>query len=157
MRIFSYAPGRAIELPLRYAVGSVAVASVVGSNGVPISFNVQKTIITKVGVSLAGNYQFLHTIGNDVYVYVFGDRMGQIVLHCLSFPSRCNGDDSVHGFQHLYDWYRDNRIARSRDLVTVTLGGIAFRGFLIGSSPEFTDPDTKISQTQLVLSLLPEV
>jgi len=155
MYLFSHTPGTAVELPQRHVVGSISTTSVIGGDGQRISFPTQKTIITKIGLSLAGNYQFLHTLGNDVFVYVFGDRMGQVSLHCLSFAAKCNGDDSVHGFQHLYDWYRSNRIANSKELVTVTINNVVFSGFLIGSSPEMSDPETRITQTQLVLSLLP--
>ena len=155
MYLFSNTPGTAIELSQRHVVGSISRTSLIGGDGQSVTFSSQKTIITKIGLSLAGNYQFLHTLGNDVYVYVFGDRMGQISLHCLSFAGKCNGNDSVHGFQHLFDWYQSNRIANSKELVTVTINNVVFSGFLIGSSPEMSDPETRITQTQLILSLLP--
>jgi hypothetical protein len=158
MPLFSHVPGRVVALPQKHVVGSVfGVTAIGGGTGTPISFESHKTIITKIGVGMAGNYQFLHTLGNDVYVYVFGDRMGQIVLHCLSFAAACpEADNSAHGFNALVNWYRDNRIAASDKLIKVNIGNEVFQGFLVGSNPELSDPETKLVQTQLIIALLPE-
>lgn len=157
MPLFSHVPGRVVALPQKHVVGSVFGVSAIGGSGAPISFEQHKTIITKIGVGMAGNYQFLHTLGNDVYVYVFGDRMGQIVLHCLSFAATCpETDNSAHGFNSLLNWYKDNRIAASEKLVSVQIGSEVFHGFLVGSNPELSDPETKLVQTQLIIALMPE-
>lgn len=118
------------------------------------------SIITRVGVSAAGNFQFLHTIGNDVYLYVFGDRMGDITLHGLSFAGgTCGkgGEQQQHGFEALFSWYTKNRIAVQKEPAKVTIGrDTTFTGFIIGITADAADPKTRMIQFQLTLSLLPD-
>jgi hypothetical protein len=157
--VFSRNTGRVISLPDAVAAGAISLAQVSGSGG-NISYAVHNTIITRVGVSAAGNYQFLHTIGNDVYVYVFGDRMGQIVIHGLSFAQKCTGgggsDSGPHGFEKLFEWYEKNRIAVRKAPVTVTIGiGKSFEGFVTALSGDVQDTQHRTIQFQLTVSLLP--
>ena len=77
-----------------------------------------------MAVAQQANFQFLHTLGSDVYVYVFGDRIGQLSLSGVAFASGCGnavtpvsgqpfaGD---HGLVGMNDWYKDNRISRRRE------------------------------------------
>ena len=156
--IFTETTGRVIALNDNVAAGAISLAKVTGTGG-PVSYQIHNTIITRLGVSTAGNYQFLHTIGNDVYIYVFGDRMGQINLHGLSFAQKCEGGkstDSAHGFELLFDWYEKNRVATRKAPVTVTVGrSKTFQGFLTGLMGEAQDPTTRTIQFQLSISLLP--
>lgn len=130
-------------------------------NGVsPFSSRPLESIITRVGVSAAGNFQFLHTIGNDVYVYVFGDRMGDITLHGLSFAGGTCGESGRagrHGFEELFKWYTANRIAVQKVPAKVTIGrDTTFTGFLIGITGDASDSKSRTIQFQLTISLLPD-
>ena len=62
--VFKENTGKVVALPDKVAQGSFALVEVDPN----ITYTTQKTIITRVGISCAGNYQFLHTIGNDVYI-----------------------------------------------------------------------------------------
>lgn len=153
--LFEGNTGRVIAIDDRVASGAISLARVSGSGG-EISYQVHNTIITRLGVSAAGNYQFLHTIGNDVYIYVFGDRMGQITLHGLSFAQKCSGNEAPHGFELLFNWYEKNRVATRKAPVTVTIGiGKTFQGFLTALTGDVQDPLHRTIQYQLTMSLLP--
>ena len=152
--VFSENTGRVVAINDGVAAGAISLASVTGDT--QISFNTHRTIITRLGVSAAGNYQFLHTIGNDVYVYVFGDRMGQIVVHGISFAQDCNSRTD-HGFERLLGWYEQNRIAVRKAPVTVTIGSNkAFKGFLTALAGDVQDSLHRTIQFQLTISLLPD-
>ena len=86
--VFGSNTGRVIAIEDKVAQGGISLGNIT-ANGEPIYFGNFNTIITRIGVAAAGNYQFLHTIGNDVYIYVFGDRMGDVTLHGLSFANGC--------------------------------------------------------------------
>lgn len=157
--IFSSNTGRVVAVPDRVASGAFQLGNVYGTNG-NISYRRHNTIITRVGISAAGNYQFLHTIGNDVYVYVFGDRMGQVQLHGLSFMSsdgNCSGFGR-HGFELLFEWYAANRIAARKGPVRVTIGrDTNFKGFVTALTGDVQDALHRTIQFQMTISLLPEV
>lgn len=107
--LFSGNTGRVISLPDRVAVGAISMGSLSGSSGLldlgsrafsdfwegRVSYDIHRSIITRIGVSHAGNYQFLHTLGNSVYIYTFGDRMGQVTVHGLSFAKQCAESSNV--------------------------------------------------------------
>jgi len=172
--IFSQNTGRVVAVADKVAVGTFQLGNVLGEGG-RITFRRHNTIITRVGISAAGNYQFLHTIGNDVYVYVFGDRMGQVQLHRLSFMSSddvCSGQTgntptasipgagsgNKHGFELLFDWYTKNRIAARRDPVLMTIGrSTNFKGFVTAMTGDVQDALHRTIQFQMTISLLPDV
>jgi hypothetical protein len=107
-------------------------------------------------VSAAGNYQFLHTIGNDVYIYVFGDRMGQVTFHGISFAQACGSGEGSTGFELLEKWYNENRIAARKKPVKVTIGaGLVFNGFVVGLTGDVQDSVHRTVQYSLTISLLP--
>lgn len=149
--------GRVVSITDKAAAGAISLANVEGAGG-KISFSEHRTIITRVGISSAGNYQFLHTIGNDVYIYVFGDRMGQITLHGISFSQGCDSAGGETGFELLSKWYFANRIAQRKSPVKITIGtNLGFRGFVTALSGDVQDSIHRTVQYQLTISLLPPV
>lgn len=153
--VFSGNTGRVFAIPDRVAEGAISMGGVVGSS--PITFTQHTTIITRVGISAAGNFQFLHTIGNDVYIYVFGDRMGQVDLHGISFAQTCPSGEE-HGFEKLFKWYELNRIAARKAPVTVTIGvKKSFQGFVTGLTGDAQDSQYRTINFQLTISLLPPI
>ena len=156
--VFSRNTGRVIAISDGVAAGSLSMASITSD---PITFDTHKTIISRVGLSVAGNYQFLHAIGQDVYLYVFGDRMGQIVLHGTCFEAGCSGEGAgaaePHGFEILYAWYLKNRIAANPNPIAVTIGRkTAFNGFVTGLNGDVQDPVFRTISFQMQLATLPD-
>lgn len=153
--IFSGNTGRVSAITDAVAAGALALVAVNGDT--PISARRHKTIITRVGLSAAGNFQFLHTIGNDVYTYVFGDRMGQIDVHGLSFSTACESGGK-HGFELLYQWYKQNRIAVNKKPVIVTIGReTSFQGFVTALTGDVQDSMHRTIQFQMSIATLPTV
>lgn len=167
--VFGANTGRVIAIQDKVAQGGISLGNIT-AQGQSISFTEFNTIITRIGVTASGNYQFLHTIGNDVYVYVFGDRMGEITLHGLSFASNCSGTQNVadatdetelepgsHGFERLFKWYQKSRIAVNPEPVRVSIGkDTVFKGFLTGITGDVNDSSQRTIQFQLTVSLLPD-
>jgi len=172
--LFTGNTGRVTALEDSVAAGSFSMANVSGV-GIPFSYRNHRTIITKIGLSAQGNFQFLHTLGNDVYLYVFGDRMGEIVLHGISFQSgdTCLGtsssgglqpstqipttESSEHGFELLYRWYKTNRVAANPNPVKTTIGtSNTFEGFVTSLVGNVDDPAKRTVSYQMTIALLPE-
>lgn len=118
-------------------------------------------VITRCMVSQQGNFQFLHTLGNFIYVYVFGDRMGQMGLSGLAFsnlvvnPESCDGNQK-QGVTQVLQYYQDNRIAKRDTPVKVTLGtGPTLQGFLTDGSVDLTEAYDLMWQFDFKFSLIP--
>ena len=152
--IFQANAGRVIAVPDNSAAGLIQLANVIGND--PITYIRHGSVITKLGVSAAGNFQFLHTIGNDIYVYTFGDRMGQVVIHGISFADLCPANNmGAHGIEYLLRWYAQNRIAARKFPVQIAIGAnTVFQGFLIGVNFEAGDPESRIVSFQLTLAVI---
>lgn len=162
MHVFEGSVGRVVALEDPAAQGSMYVAAVRGD---PIVFEQQRSIITRVTVAQQVNLQFLHTMGKHVYVYVFGDRMGQIGLSGLSFANECSDlsvgpaplSSAEHGAVKMFDWYRRNKASKKRDPVRVNIGmRDNLDGFATGFTFDVVDPATQMVQWNLTLAALPE-
>lgn len=121
-----------------------------------LTWSSERSIITRMTLAQQCNYQFLHTIGNDIFIYVFGDRVGQITISGLSMADDCDSRDSEHGFEKVLKWYNRNRVAKRKTPVKVTIGKTPIQGFLVSISGDLVDPSTRLIQYGLTLMVLPE-
>lgn len=152
-----FAPaGRTIALPDYHAQGTTSLVEVDPA----LKYVSQQSIITRLALSHQANVQFLHTVGNDVYIYVFGDRMGRIVISGLSLAADCggaSGGGNEHGFEKILRWYRDNRVVRRKAPVRVTIGAATtIEGFVVNLDGDIVDPLARVMQYTLVLATIPE-
>ena len=91
-------------------------------------FNTLQAIITNMTVSASGNFQFLHTLGGNVFVYVFGDRIGKVTISGIAFEGTCGGffgsvfRGSKVGVERVLDYYWRERIAGRKTPIKVTIG-----------------------------------
>jgi hypothetical protein len=121
-----------------------------------ISFDNQRSIITRMTFSQQVNIQFLHTFGALVYVYVFGDRMGQIGLSGLSFACSCPSNDTRHGAELMYLWYKARRASKRPKPLRIMIGKQAIEGFVTGFHEDVVDPSLNLVQWGVNLASLPE-
>lgn len=111
-------------------------------------------------LELNGNYQFLHTVNDFIYVYAFGDRIGEMTMSGFGFVKPCAGsnDGSSANICNLYDFYQKNRIKQNGQL-SITIGDCAnstFWAFLTGMRLELQDPNTLLGQWSLRFNIVPE-
>lgn len=103
-------------------------------------------IVTQAAIIEKGNYQFLHTLNETIYVYVFGDKIGELRLSGVAFENPCH---DVNGVQTILAMYRDHRLAEFGGPVTISLGNDSYRGFLTGMSVDLIDPERLLAQWAL--------
>lgn len=116
-----------------------------------------KSIITRVNVSAQGNFQFLHTLGGNIYVYVFGDRIGQLGISGLAFESVCGNTAGAIGIERVLDYYASNRIASRKTPIKVTLGvSTTVAGYLVAVAGDIVDPSSKMYQFSLQFIMAPQ-
>lgn len=149
--------GRVFAVPDRVATGLIQIANVTGEGG-QLSYLQHNTIITSMGLSTSGNFQFMHTIGGDIYIYVFGDRMGALQINGLSFSDQCPADNGTefHGVERLIRWYNQNRVAYRRNTVRVIIGrSTVIDGFITSLQVTGEDAGTRSVRFSMGLTMLP--
>lgn len=117
-------------------------------------------IVTQAAISMQGNYQFLHTLNDMIYVYVFGDRISELQISGLAFAETCWGR-GVSGMEEVLDFYRDNRIAERETPCKIRFGAgagpdRAMWGLLTGAQVEVSRPEITLGQWFLRFHVLPK-
>ncbi len=120
-----------------------------------ITFRAQRSIVTRFTLSHKVNVQFLHTLGSLIYIYVFGDRMGQITLSGLAFGCECPSGNDI-GAELMLLWYKANRCSKRKTPVRVTIGKQAIDGFITDFNEDVVDPSISLVQWGVTLACLPE-
>jgi hypothetical protein len=120
-----------------------------------------KSLITDVGIQERGNYQFLHTLGNDIYLYIFGDRIGEFSVSGVSFWSvstgrGCDNNPMDLGITRVITWYRENRVVAREQPIIATLGTRSFQLYLVGLRASVSNLNQRMFQFSMDLAMLPE-
>jgi len=117
-------------------------------------FPAMRAIVTHVGGTSTGNFQFLHTLQEYIYVYVFGERVGDLSISGLAFSAPCGQQGGMTGIEQVADYYNQYRISHYGGMLSVQIGlsGAAnLRGFLVGMRTDLNDTNTQLGQFQLTL------
>jgi hypothetical protein len=160
MILFSGPPGRVVAMK-DPGVAGVLPAALVTPNPV-IKFASQKAIITRLMIAQSSSYQFLHTLGGDLYIYVFGERVGNLTLSGMSFAVDCtsgdaSGDDGVHGIEKMITWYKTNRLSTRSDPVTILVGKqTTLTAFVADFNADVVDQKSFLVAWTLDLMLVPD-
>lgn len=109
-------------------------------------FGATHCVITGVEGSTQGNYQFLLTLRNYTYVYVFGERMGDFRVMGLSMAGACNS--FTDGMTAAITYYNSNCISNTGTPIILTMGGYATYAFLTGANFSYPDPASRIGRFQ---------
>jgi hypothetical protein len=152
MNIFSAGPGAVTAI--NEAGFPPAALFLEGWNGP--AFN---SIITGVSLQHQGNVQFMHTMQEFVYLYVFGDRVGDMTVSGVSFSRTCApglSNAQAHGLEWTHSYYLANRVALRARPVALVLGLVTvFEGFLVGAGLALNDPQQGLGQFSLKFAMLP--
>jgi hypothetical protein len=146
--IFSVNPGRVIAIKDPFSVPFTLSFDDWGG------FDARNAILQGVSVSTQGNYQFLHSLRNFIYVYIFGERIGEITLSGLAFVGKCPNNDT-DGLSKVMEYYNKKGISFSGEPVNITVGRAPFSAFLVGAKFEIVNPKARIGQFALAFKLIP--
>ena len=149
---FSTAPGKVIRIDSQGLLLPFQIAMTNWGG-----FGTQQAIITQGGVQLDGAFQFLHTLNDFIYVYTFGDRIGELMVSGVTFLDNCAGQ-AVSGFESVLGYYYANRIANLGGPVKVSFGSTAlgvFQGFLTGMKVDIVDSESLLGQFAYRLNVFP--
>lgn len=154
MLLFNAGPGRVAAVTQSFTQGRL---SLTGVETDPIGFDTQRAIITSLAVGESVNLQFQHTLSKQIYVYVFGDRIGQVELSGMAFNGGCGNPNEDHGIANIRRWYHRAKASKRSQPVRVTFGlRDVIDGFVVSGSFGAKDPESLISTWSITMATLPE-
>lgn len=116
-----------------------------------------KAALTGYRMAGMGGYQFLHSLKDVIYVYVFGERMGEVQISGVAFQGLCGLALDSTGLDDIYNFYNENRLSQSGIPISITLGiQTTISAFLIGFEIGTNDPQTGLSPFTLTLRYPPQ-
>lgn len=149
MILFQSTKGRVIAIeegePAQFAQYSISPT---------IEYKVDNAIVTQIAVGEQTNVQFLHTIGGRVYIYAFGDKMGQLGVSGIGFEMTCDNLDNSSGIENMYKWYQRNNVTRRFNPITFSIGKVSISAFLVTFNASIVDTNTGLQQWSLGLSTI---
>ncbi len=151
MQILTSAPGMVQVIHRKESATPSKIQISVGSD----RFEPMSAIITEFAFQYGTRHQFLPSLNDVIYVYVFGDRMGALVLNGIAFAQRCG--TSEYGPDKVFEYYAKNKLSNQSKLMQVAVGNTIFRGFLIEMSLNLLSGDSPLQLTRFkyVMSVLP--
>lgn len=113
-------------------------------------------VITQIGINQEVNAQFMPSLQKVIYVYSFGDRMGQIQVNGIAFDKLCNKASRGYvGTNSLFKYYDKNRAIDENRLMKISIGKVAFQGYLISSSLNTASPEFRTMSFSLRIVTVP--
>jgi hypothetical protein len=109
----------------------------------------------------ATNQQFQHSLDGSIYVYVFGDRMGKVVIEGFTFIVTCENSGET-GLAMLMNFYSTNRASARSTPILIAVGEDTISGFLTGvtmsalGSGTGDDGLALVNRFTLVINALPK-
>ena len=117
-------------------------------------------IVTSMSMSHETNSQFVQTLSDDVYVTVFGSKVGGMSISGILFlndPGVCGPDvkSSAKPLEAFYKKFLDNCVTTRKEHLTIQLGTVALKGFLVSFQLNVSDPQTSFGNFTMNFVLLP--
>jgi hypothetical protein len=102
-------------------------------------------------LEMSTNHQFLHSLDEFIYVYAFGDRVGELIISGIAFTECVTTGPGATASGHmdsLYAHYLRSRLAKNLTPTKITLGSAntELLGFLTGMRLEVPNPQLPIAQ-----------
>jgi hypothetical protein len=139
MSVFTPCDGKVLKVQTDCTDAGIVAISIDGF--------LQNIPVVGFALDLSTNHQFLHSLDEFIYVFAFGDRVGELTLSGITFTGKCAGGDTAD-IASLYKYYLDNKVSTSLAPAKITVGGAAttLLGFLTGLRIEIPNPALPIVQ-----------
>lgn len=154
MDIYNNIPGTMVAIP---AVGVPMVIFMEGWVG-----PAYKCIVTGFQLQTQSGVQFMHTLRDFIYVYVFGDRIAPLTISGVAFrinacPLLNPGLPNIHGYEYALNYYNLNRVGTRGRPLTIVLGlSVVLSGFLTESSIGVQDTEHNIANFSFGFQTIPQ-
>lgn len=133
--------------------GVYRVADSCGSSDQPKTVSIEglgPIPVTGFMLELHTNHQFLHSLDEFIYVFPFGDRIGELSITGVTFLGNCGNYSNLSPCS-VYEYYMRKRLSKPAGYspTQITVGGCSnppLLGFLTGMRIETIRPELPIVQ-----------
>jgi hypothetical protein len=146
------------------------VAIALDSPGIPMNLFLEewggysdfKSIITAIGVQAQGGVQYMHTLRDLIFTYVFSERVAPLSIQGVSFAAACEEltdrlMPSNHGLEYAFAYYLQNRVTSLGLPLTIVLGlSTPFFGFLDKGSFQMQDTERLLGTFSFNFTTIPQ-
>lgn len=92
-------------------------------------FNDQRLFVTKVGGGTKPNFQLMYSLGDDIFLNTFSERLSMWEFSGLHIMSDCDGAE-IPGEPPFLTFYKRYNI-KTESVVNMSFAGVALRGYLV--------------------------
>jgi len=78
------------------------------------------------------NAQFNYSLVNDVWAYVFGDKLTSASITGLAIPNPCSDQTASSAPKDFIQFYKDHRLGYTTTPIRITIGGMVLAGYFVG-------------------------
>jgi len=156
--LFKSVPGTVYAVELKMKAGQVSIPAELADPWLKEPGQASTVLFSTMEWQQATNQQFSNSLDGSVYIYVFGDQMGKIIMSGIAFDKLCEGKGET-GLAKVLKYYKNNRASQRASPIQVNLAEQIVQGFLtaatvraIGSA---TGPEAVLHQYSLEISALP--
>jgi hypothetical protein len=132
--------------------GSVEIMSSDGTRFASLT----RVIITAIGYNQTVNAQFLQTLDNAIYIYSFGDRVGEVQIQGLAFAGLSCSQDNGSGVVDILEYYKNYRLSKTGLPIRVAIGTEVIKGYLMGCRVNTQSAETGTYSWALELAAIPD-
>ena len=94
-------------------------------------FNNGDLQITKIQGGVRPNFQLMYSLGSDVFINAFNQRLSMWTLHGLYIPAACGNGQNFKGEPAFVDLYRKFNIRTAKAPLDLAFNGIVLVGFFV--------------------------
>ena len=146
-----------------FSVAPGYVAAITDTAAVPISFSMDAGMplygaAQSIQIKTEGNYQLTISMSNFLYLCVFGELPGDMVIQGVCFAGECDSSGLLpwtSGLDSAINIYNTNAISITGAPVMVTLGATSLFCFLVGGTFGITSPESNLGMFSYQLKAIP--
>lgn len=114
-----------------------------------------RVIITGVAINQKANVQFMETLRDRIYIYSFGDRLGDMQVMGLGLKM-CDDTDEDSSVKDLDTFYQNNKASVLNSDIVITIDRVVtFRAFLLAMTTQLVNEEFRTVGFTLTLKVLP--
>lgn len=111
-------------------------------------------LLTGLGIGYQANVQFMETLRDVVYIYSFGERMGEVEVQGLAFWQSCTQQAS--GFEQAYYYYRTKSVSQGQPIkLFIGARRAVLSGYLKGITGQTADPQSGTTRFTYQIASVP--
>ena len=149
--LFASVPGQVVRMPTSYP--AITATMQFSDPTSRFDYTTLGCVLTEAAIRQRGNFQVLHSVGELVYIDVFGDEVSAVSVSGIAFLQTC--ETKSNGIDNFLDYYKNNRLAARKTPVKMLFGTTLFQGFLSDSELKIANPEMGLGLFSMQFLTLP--